>query len=634
MILLNVRGLRKHYGSLAVLDGAAFEVRPGEHVGLVGPNGAGKSTLMKILAGREEADAGTVEVPPGVRVGYLEQHPQFDPTQTVLEVARAGLSHLLQLQREAEEVAHQLARLPEGAERARVARRYDFLQQRLQHAGGYTIEHQVERVLHGLGLPDSCYAQRAVELSGGQQSRLLLAQLLLSAPDVLLLDEPSNHLDLETTQWLEGYLAQCRQALLVVSHDRYLLDKVTGRTLELFAGTVESYAGNFSAYRQQKEQRLEVQRRTYQRQQEFIAKTEDFIRRNHYGQKHAQAEDRKKKLQRLERVPPPREIRAPVMGFPPASRTGDIVLRVEGASKRYDRTLFEGLSFDILRGERWGILGPNACGKTTLLRCIVGSETLDAGRVVLGTGVRIGYLDQLLGDLDPTLPVVEAIRAADRQLVDQQRRDILARFGISGDTALQSIGSLSGGERSRAGLARLAALEANLLLLDEPTNHLDLWARESLERSLRQFEGSVLLVSHDRYFLNQVADHLIVFEPGRCRVVEGNYDFYQHLVREGLAGAPAPSATADARRAPRRSNDRSARAARPKRRFPYRKAAWPSADIAACEAQVAELTASLGDPAVYRDGGRVRHVKQQLEELQTRLAQLYEHWEEAVELDS
>jgi ATP-binding cassette subfamily F protein 3 len=634
MILLNARGLRKHYGALAVLDGATLEVRPGEHLGLVGPNGAGKSTLMRILAGREEADAGTVEVPPGVRVGYLEQHPHFDPEHTVLEVARAGLAHLLQLQHEAEEVARQLSHVPEGELRARLARRYDLLQHQLQHSGGYAIEHQVERVLHGLGLHESCYDQRAVELSGGQQSRLLLAQLLLSQPDVLLLDEPSNHLDLETTQWLEGYLAECPQALLVVSHDRYLLDKVTRRTLELFAGTVESYPGNFSAYRQQKEQRLEVQRRTYQRQQEFIAKTEDFIRRNHYGQKHAQAEDRRKKLQRLERVAPPREIQAPVMGFPPASRTGDIVLRVEEAAKRYGRTLFEGLSFDILRGQRWGILGPNACGKTTLLRCIVGSETLDAGRVVLGSGVRIGYLDQLLGDLDPTLPVVEAIRAADRPLVDQQRRDILARFGISGDTALQSIGSLSGGERSRAGLARLAALEANLLVLDEPTNHLDLWARESLERSLREFEGSVLLVSHDRYFLNQVVDHLIVFEPGRCRVVEGNYDFYQHLVRQGLAGAPPEGEAAELRAAPRPASQRPARPQRPKRRFPYRKVADLEADIAACEAQVAELTASLGDPAVYRQGSRVRQIKQQLEELQARLAQLYEHWEEAVELGS
>jgi len=635
-MLLSIRDLHKRYGPDPVLDGVTFDVRAGERIALVGPNGSGKTTILRVLAGREEPDAGTIELAGSARVGYLEQQPQFPAGHTVWDEAHDALRDLVSLARDAERLAAALAQAEDEVERRRLGERFDHLQHELHHRDAYNLDHKIERVLAGLDFPPETYRQNVEQLSGGQQNRLLLAKLLLEEPDLLLLDEPSNHLDIEATEWLESYLIDSSQALILVSHDRYFLDKVADRTLELFRGTVDSYSGNYTAYQRQKAERLEVQRRTYEKQQTEIAKMEDFVRRHHYGQKHAQAEDRRKKLERIERVEPPREIASPRMAFPEAARTGDIVLRVEHLAKAYDQPLFADLSFDILRGEKWGILGPNGSGKTTLLRCVLGRCQPDAGRVILGSGVRPGYFDQLLECLDDDTLVLEAVRPPHKEFLDQQRRDLLARFGITGDLVFQKVGSLSGGERYRVALARLSALDPNFLILDEPTNHLDLWARESLEKAIRQFEGTVLFVSHDRYFLNRVADRLLVVEPGRFRVIEGNYDTYLHLVRQGLAagdrrGGEAAGAKADAGNEAGSRDQRNP--PRRKRKFPYRKAADIEAEIADREAQIEQLHAALADPQVLRDGRRVKQIKAELEEQQAALPPLYEHWEEAAELN-
>ena len=412
-----------------------------------------------------------------------------------------------------------------------MAARYDHLQHELHRLDAYNLDHKIERVLAGLRFRPESFDQPIASLSGGEQNRLMLAKLLLAEPNLMILDEPSNHLDIEATEWLEEFLLESSSAMILVSHDRYFLDKVTNRTLELYHGTVDSYPGNFSAYWGQKAERLLVQSRTYEKQQIELEKTRDFIRRNHYGQKHAQAEDRRKKLEKMEQelVAPPREIGVPPMKFPAASRSGDIVVRAEGLAKSYDRPLFRDVTLNVGRGQRWGLLGPNGCGKTTLLKCFLGLVEPDAGKVGLGQGMELGYFDQQLAGLADDAQVVDAIRPKKKQFNEQQRRDLLARFGITGDTALQKVASLSGGERCRAALARLAAEEANFLVLDEPTNHLDLWARDSLEKALTEFDGTVLFVSHDRYFVNQVADHLLIVEPGRVRVIEGNYETFQML---------------------------------------------------------------------------------------------------------
>lgn len=639
MIVLSVSGLRKYFGPEPVLDGVAFDIRPGERVALVGPNGTGKTTLMKIIAGREDADAGKVDLHGAATLAYLEQQPEFQSGRTVMEVVREGLADLTRLSHEADAVAQQLAAANSAEERNRLGKQFDLLQHELQQRDAYHVEHRIHSVLHGLGFHEDSFAQSVEQLSGGQQNRLLLAQILLTEASLLLLDEPSNHLDIQATEWLEDYLASSKQAMILVSHDRYLLDKVATRTLELFRGTAESYAGNFSAYWRQKAERLEVQQRTYEKQQEEIAKLQDFIRRNTYGQKSAQAEDRRKKLERIELVPLPRAIAAPPMGFPkPLDRPGDVVLRVEHLSKSFEQPLFRDLTFEVERGEKWGILGPNGCGKTTLLRCLMNAAQADEGRIVFGANVKAAYFDQLLTFPDLDMQVVDAIRPDHKEFNEPQRREMLARFGLTGDIVFQKLKSLSGGERNRTALARLAALDANLLILDEPTNHLDLWARAALERALLAFEGTVIFVSHDRYFLNQVADHLLIVEPGRFREIAGNYDFYKHLVSAGLAAGEAASAREKAQREEKEAM-RAASAtvdvkpAKRKRRFPYRKAPDIEAEIAQRESRIEQLHFELATPEVFRDPERIKEVNREIDEHHHALPLLYEHWEEAVELN-
>jgi ATP-binding cassette subfamily F protein 3 len=645
MILLSLQSVVKHYGPEPVLDGVSFDLRPGERVSLVGPNGAGKTTLMRIVAGQLEADSGRVELHALATLGYLEQQPEFEPGRTVWDEAAAALANIADLARHSEEIAHAIAAETDEAERKRLEHRFEHIQHQLQHHDAYNLDYRIERVLGGLGFAKASFQQEVGKLSGGQQNRLLLARLLLAEPDLMLLDEPSNHLDIDATEWLEQFLIDSDQAILVVSHDRYFLDRVTNRTLELYQGTVESYPGNFTQYKRLKAERLEVQRRTYEKQQEEIAKMEDFIRRYHVGERHQQAEDRRKKLERIERVPPPREIAAPPMGFPPASRTGDIVLRVEKLAKSFPgKPLFANLSFDILRGEKWGILGPNGSGKTTLLRCILRELTPDDGRVIFGTGVKVGYFDQMLSDFDPDVQVLDAVRPSHKEFVEQQRRDLLARFGVTGEMVLQRVGSLSGGERNRTALARLSASDANFLILDEPTNHLDLWARGALERALRDFDGSVLFVSHDRYFLNQVATKLLIVEPGRFRVIDGNYDTYQHFVKQGLAAEAraAVAAEGNGRASPSAGSRPAATAAatatrpakeRRKRKFPYRKAADIEQEIARREARIEELHQLFASEEVLRDGAKIKELKAELDQHESALPPLYEHWEEACELN-
>jgi ATP-binding cassette, subfamily F, member 3 len=636
MILLDVVDVGKRFGPEPVLDAVTFELRPGDRVGLVGPNGSGKTTLLRIVAGKDDPDSGSCQRHAAAHVGYLEQQPYFEPDRTLHDEARGALADLVSLQHEAEQVATAMAETADAAEQKRLSARYDHLQHELHRQDAYNIDYRIDAVLDGLRFPRETFDRPVASLSGGEQNRLMLAKLLLAEPNVMILDEPSNHLDIEATEWLEQFLLESSAAMIIVSHDRYFLDKVTNRTLELFHGTVDSYTGNFSSYWQQKAQRLLVQRRTYEKQQIEIEKTADFIRRNAYGQKHAQAEDRRKKLERIERVAPPREIAAPPMRFPAADRSGDIVVRADGIAKGFQRALFRQLSTDIGRGQRWALLGPNGCGKTTLLRCLLGLVQPDEGHVHPGQGIMLGYFDQQLAELDDDAFVVDAVQPKHRRLSEPQRRSLLARFGITGDTALQKVGQLSGGERCRAALARLAAAEANFLVLDEPTNHLDLWARAALEKALTQFEGTVLFVSHDRYFVNRVADHLMVIEPERVRVVEGNYDTLQMLIglaRNGNEGEPADQAGHVA--SPGKAGPVQATPAQTakKRRFPYRKVDDIENDISVHEADLYRLQCELADPNVLRDGTRVRQVKAQIENHQAAIKDLYEHWEEAVELN-
>ena len=635
MILLSVTNLRKHFGPEPVLDGVTFDIHPGDRIGLVGPNGCGKTTLMKIIAGQAEVEGGAREMHESVKVGYLEQQPDFAPGRTLWQEAESAMESLIEIRRHAEQTASLLAEEKDPEEHRRLAERYDHLQHELERRDGYNLEYKVKRVLDGLRFPESTFSQPVASLSGGEQNRLILAKLLLAEPDLMLLDEPSNHLDIEATEWLEDFLVSTSAAVLVVSHDRSFLDKTTNKTLELFRGTVDTYVGNYSAYVRQKAERLLVEQRTYEKQQIEIAKMEDFVRRHSYGQKHQQAEDRRKKLERIERVPEPREILPPAMRFPATERSGDIVLRVSDVAKGFDsRPLFENVTFEIARGERWAILGPNGSGKTTLLRILLGELEPDAGNVSLGHGVDVGYFDQHLDMFDDEAEVADGVRPNDAPMEIGPRRNLLARFGITGDAAFQKIGKLSGGERCRMALARLSASEANFLILDEPTNHLDLWAIGALEKAINEFDGTVLFISHDRFFIDQTADHLLVVEPedGRCRVIHGNYDTYRHFLNRDASEAEDPSAN-KVKLTPSASKKPADVKPKKKRRFPFRKVADIEADIFEHETKIEELHEEMASPEALRDGIRIRELNTEVEETKEALKTLYEHWEEATDLN-
>ncbi len=444
-VILTVEHLRKHFSADPVLVDVTFQLRAGDKVGLVGPNGCGKTTLLNILAGREESEKGDINAP-NMSIGYLEQRPEAFTDRTVLDEAKLALAPLIKMQRDAEEIAAKMAEVQSDAELDRLASRYDRLHESLQRHDAYHLDHRIEKILHGVGFLDAEFDKPTTALSGGEMNRLSLAKLLLEEPDVMLLDEPSNHLDLLATEWLENFLRETSAAVILVSHDRYFLDRVTNRTFELFHGTIDDFPGNFSKYTLLKEERLGVQTRTYEKYVEDVEKAKEFIRRNHYGMKAAQAEDRRKKLERLMETPaaPPRKIDSPPMHFPKPSRTGDIVFRCEGLTKGFEpgKPLFQDLTFDIERGQRWAILGPNGCGKTTLLRCMLHEMRADAGETIHGQGLKIGYFDQQLHVVDDQMRVVDAIRPDKKIFEEPARRSLLGAFGLTGDQQLQTVASL------------------------------------------------------------------------------------------------------------------------------------------------------------------------------------------------
>lgn len=638
MLLLSCSNLSRGFDSTPLFTDLGFELRAGERVGLVGPNGVGKTTLMRILAGLDQPDTGSVRLHAGARIALLRQQPEFAPGRTLFAEARTALDELTAAHDDMVRTADALANATDEATRKSLSARYDRLNDMLSHHDAYSVDHHVEEVLDGLGFAKIDYDREVNTFSGGQQSRLMLAKLLLASPDVMLLDEPSNHLDISTTRWLEDYLSQQHEAMLIVSHDRYFLDKVVNKIFEMTPKRVSSYPGNYKQYVRLRQERYEQELKAYEAQKEYVEKQEEYIRRVHYGQLHKQAASRQKQLDKLDRVERPTLISAPRMHFGEVRRTGDVILQVEDLSKAYDRPLFANLSFAVKRGQRLGIMGANGSGKTTLLRILLGEEKPDSGKVQRGHLVEFGYFDQHLKTLADDKPVIRAVWPGDDPEANEQAmRDLLGRFGLVGDIIHQPVAKLSGGERSRAALARLVAQGVNVLVLDEPTNHLDLWACEALEQALLEFEGTAIVVSHDRYFLNSVVDVLIALEGnGLSQVVYGNFDTYERMRAMQLEAARSekkPAATpAVASPAAAADGVKPAKAKR-KRQFPYRKVEDVEADIAREESLLRETEQMLADPSLYRDGDRVKAVTRDFEEIKERLKKLYEHWEEVVELN-
>ncbi len=628
LILASATELGRQYSGDPIFEGLAFEVRAGERIGLVGPNGAGKTTLLRVLAKLDAPDYGHLFIRPGIRVGLLKQEPDFLPGETLIEVARSGVASLLDLQQELEEAAHEIAEAEDDADRDRATRRYEQVRDQIEHHDAFAIDHRVEEILQGLGFSSGDFDRPAHTFSGGQQSRLMLAKLLLESPDLMLLDEPSNHLDIETTEWLEAYLSRQPVAMVVVSHDRQFLDAVVTKIWELHFGEIAVYPGNYTQYWRLRQEKAKVLERQQEKQQAEVADLKAYIAKYAAGQRAKQAKDREKKLSRVESVETLRDVEGPVMGFGDVDRAGDVVVEARQIGKAYDRSLFGDFNLSVLRGQCVGVLGPNGAGKTTLLKILIGRERPDSGAVKLGHRVSIGYYDQGLESLPPETPIMRAIwPEAEADWVEQDSRDLLARFGLKGDLVFQTVGQLSGGEKGKAALARLAATAANLLIMDEPTNHLDIWSCDALERSIREFDGTVLVVSHDRYFLNQVADRVIEVKDGRARVIEGDYETYRSIVAQEKAPLPKPADKPTEK--PLSQSEKKRR-----RRFPYRKPHDIEREIGEVEGGIAEAEALMADPATFRNPQKSRDVQARYDELLGRRALLYEHWEEAMELNT
>lgn len=525
-MLFRLSEVYKSYSHREILRGASFQINPGEKVGLVGRNGAGKTTLFRLIEGTESPDSGEVITPKNLKLGFLEQHVDFNPGETVHTAALSAFESLQKIEAEMRRLEVQMA---EDAT-SEVLDRYAELQTEFERLDGFTYSAKAEAMLLGLGFTKDFWGAETSSLSGGQKNRLGLVRLLLAQPDVLLFDEPTNHLDMKSVEWLENYLAESDRAYIIISHDRYFLDKTCNRIIELENGKAVSYKGNYSDFLIEREERREIQRREYENQQSLIAKNEEFIRRNIAGQKTKMAKSRRNMLERLERVEAVAADRpSGNFNLKGVERAGNQVLKVEKLSIGYgDNVLSKDITFSLLRGECLGVIGPNGSGKTTFLKTIQGKLPAIKGESSWGTKTSIGYYSQQLEDLDARNDIIGELRRVAPSAENGQLRSFLAMFLFTGDDIFKSVRDLSGGEKGRLSLAKLIYSKVNVLILDEPTNHLDIPSREALESALQNYEGTIVTVSHDRYFLDRVATQILSLEEGgMTETYQGNYsDFH------------------------------------------------------------------------------------------------------------
>ncbi len=632
-MLFRLQDTWKSYGGNEILKGVSFQINPNEKAGLVGRNGAGKTTVFRLITGNETPDTGEVIKINGLRLGLLDQHVDFEENETVHTAALSAFKEIHDIEAEMRILEVRMA----TDHSAEILDKYADLQTAFEHADGFTYAAKAESVLLGLGFSNETWTLDTKTLSGGQKNRLGMARLLLSSADVLLLDEPTNHLDVDAVEWLEDFLKTYDKTYVVISHDRYFLDRVTNRIIEIDRGIAVTYKGNYSQYLTERELRREQQQREYENQQALINKTQEFIRRNLEGQKTKQAKSRRTLLARMERIEAVSSEKAGGnFGLKQVERTGNNVLTIEDLSIGYEtKVLAKKLNFSLHRGDALGIIGGNGTGKTTLLKTILGSIRELDGKMHWGTKTNIGYYSQNLEDLEPRNEVIQELRRVAPSADNGMLRGFLAKFLFTGEDVFKNVSTLSGGEKGRLALAKLIYSQKNVLVLDEPTNHLDIPSRESLENALEEYDGTIITVSHDRFFLDKIANQMLAFEKdGTVTSFDGNYTEYHDWKlngnETGLSGKPQISApigplaeTRAAGSVPNLSKNQRERI--------EKQIAAVEADIAKLEEEVANLSAEMSLPEVVADYAKLQKVTKKFREKEKHAQKLYAEWETLTE---
>ena len=666
MSLAEVVNVEKAYAGRSVLRGITFDLQKGQRIGLVGPNGAGKTTLLKLLAGIEQIDQGTLNIAKSARVSYVSQVPRLDPEETLRHQVTLVFEELHAAERQMHEAAEMLAKHADGPDHDKWMERYGDLEHHFQTMGGYETERRVEAVLDQLG-----FAQRDLDLpikalSGGQKSRAQIARLLLEGPDLMLLDEPTNHMDLKMLDWLEDTLNEGQGmadvAMVIVSHDRYFLDSVVDQIWDMQGGKIEKFPGNYSAFVELKADRQLSQQRSYEQQQAYIAKEEEYIRRFGANQRARQARGRKKRLDRLKAgggeqglitttalvSAVRRDGRRMVLNLEVQKPSGIDVLKAEGLTKSFpEKKLFENLDLHVLRGRRLGIIGPNGSGKTTLLNSLFGEMPIDSGKIKWGHGVVLQYYRQEHQDLELHNNVLDELQKVRLTATQQELRDLSALFLFSGDTVDKKLEVLSGGERSRVAMAKLLLKPTNTVLMDEPTNHLDMQTCEVLEKALDSYDGTLILVSHDRFFMDQVCDNLLVLQgDGSWKLYAGSYtDYLAAVAKEKTA---ALTAKRDAEKLERQKNVERETAERERQRAQREKTAlakpklpqkFQKLTVAQIEGQIINIEAtihsledSFANPRVAANAQAMKDLRLKYDRAKRDLVELNLAWEIKAEI--
>ena len=632
MILLTVNHVSKAFVTRSVLEDASLVLQTGQRMGVVGVNGSGKSTLFRMIAGELEPDAGSITLLKGARVGMLTQQADITSDYTVQEELERVFEPVRRMEARLREMEEQMAALHHDAEAfAQLSRDYSRLMDRFEDAGGYEWPSRSQGVLAGLGFADDKRNQKAALLSGGEKTRLCLARLLLTQPELLMLDEPTNHLDLASTQWLEDTLRKYRGSVMVISHDRYFMNSVCDCMAEVCMRRIDQYEGNYDQFAQKRQANLERRLKEYKMQQAEIARQQAIIARYRmYNTERSirAAESREKQLDKIERVEKPVSEQKVRFSFGARRRSGDDVLMVKNLEKSFgSRTLFSGLNLHLRAGDRVAVIGQNGVGKSTLLNLICGLQKPDSGQILFGSNVDVGYYDQQQSSLHPEKDIMSEVWDDFPWMEPGDVRAVLALFLVTGEEVFKRISTLSGGERGRVALAKLMLKKDNLLLLDEPTNHLDMDSREVLEDALNDYEGTLLTVSHDRYFINRVANRVLEMTPQGAKDYLGNYDDYLEKKRQeemGLLEEAAPGMT----RTQMDKEKRKQRLKNENKKQLLQRLKDTEAAIPAAEEAIARLEAQMGDPEIYKDGQKAAQVAREHEQMQQKLDALYEEWEE------